>query len=506
MLVLNKSAQHHNSEGVWEPITKFKVRAGNDVSKLLEVIAELNLYLPDDWRMTRSKNNFSILVIPSSGPSYLLVGASYLTNETDMIHIIDSVFKPHFFDKHDVKAAGIKDKTKIDRSVRKCFPEIITPNLYFFQTCPDDSVSPLFARLYEKIKHGAKGKPVGRQYHRIHPIHKWGLDLDHFKWIRWEINGNVAYVDYPEEGYHGKDYWGIPLLESEPHRGRKEDYTELFDELLREYDVTKPLPPVPVTIPYEHEFKLSVPQNILSVSQISGQIKEILKEIGLTITGKSKEQVDTYFDDADLCLFKHGVSFRFRETEGKVARVTLKARPSHAVSEDRLKGEYRRIEEEITISKSQKDALFRGERITVLPYKLIPYVAPDCHNLKPVVTVKNRRELLDIKNGKHQHAEVCIDVVHYEQNGKIDGPDIEIEIESKGMPIVDVSGISETIKNELNLEVSKGSKYEREVRYMNMSKKKYRRNLVLRIKNILPTNSAGNEDTCLAYVHQRGLC
>ena len=339
----------------------------------------------------------------------------------------------------------------------------MAPNLYFFQPRPDDSTSPLFARQYEKIKLNKKGDSIGTQYHRIHPLHKWGLDLDHFKWIKWDINGNVQQVDYPDEEFHGSDFWKIPSLNKEKLRGRKEDYLRNYEKLLQEYHIHKPLPPIMVSTPYELEYKLLVREKKLTQEYISGKIKEILSKLGLIIvsSGKPREQLDTYFDDNQLHLFRHGASFRFRETPGKIARVTLKARPGNTAHQDKSEGKYRRIEEEITVSISQKEALFKGDRITALPYRLIPYVAPDCGDLKPVVNVKTKRLLLEVKNDVHQYAEVCIDVVHYERNGKMAGPDIEIEIESKGMVTKDIADIAARIKRELNLEDSKESKYER---------------------------------------------
>lgn len=463
MLVLNKKTQFCKSKQVWEPITKFKVRAGNDVSKLLDVIMEINQYIPDDWRMTRSKNNFSVLVVPSSGASYVLKGNSFRVEQNEILHIIDSIFKPSFFDQYDLCAAGVDKKEAIDRVIKCENPGILAPNLYFFQSRPDDSTSPLFARQYEKIKINKKGNSIGTQYHRIHPLHKWGLDLDHFKWIKWDINGNVQYVDYPDEEFHGSDYWKIPPLKKEKLRGRKEDYLSNHEKLLEEHHIQKPLPPITLSTPYELEYKLLVRKKILTQEYISGKIKEILGKRGLIIvsSAKPREQFDTYFDDNELHLFRHAGSFRFRELPGKIARVTLKARPGDTADQDKSEGKYRRIEEECSVSMIQKKALFKGERITSLPYRLISYVAPDCGDLKPIVKVKTKRLLLEVKNDAHQYAEVCIDVVHYERNGKTAGPEIEIEIESKGMVTKDIAEIAERIKSELNLEDSKESKYER---------------------------------------------
>lgn len=464
MLVLSKQTKNYNVEGQWEPIHKFKDRVGNDAAQLLEAIAEINLYLPDDWRMTRRENQFCILVVPASGNSYKLVGRSYRLNDSTILHIIESVFKPHFFDQYDLRAAGEEAGRKgVDRNLKVNNPEIIQPNLYFFQPSPDDSASPLFARQYEKIKLDVRGKPAGRQYHRIHPLHKWGLDLDHYKWVKWDINGNVQFIDYPEPGYHGKDYWLIPSLEGEQRRGRKDEYVTLLHDLMREFNVTMPQPPELSPTPYEQEYKLLAPAAAGQPTDIFKRAKEILKVNGLTGHGeKSRDQIDTYFDDDKLCLLNRGASFRFRETKGS-ARVTLKVRQNPVSTEVNPPGEYRRMEEEVTISMSQKESLFRGEIITALPYRLVPYIAPEIGKLKPVVTVKTNREFLEVKNKDLQKAEVCFDIVHYTVGGKTFGPDIEIEIESKGLPREDIAIIAAVLQSDLNLVPSGESKYERAI-------------------------------------------
>lgn len=65
-----------------------------------------------------------------------------------------------------------------------------------------------------------------------------------------------------------------------------------------------------------------------------------------------------------------------------------------------------------------------------------------------------------------QKAEICFDITHYEINGKTYGPDVEIEIESKGLPRRDIKGIAELLESELKLKPSPYSKYERAVRYL----------------------------------------
>ncbi|HWQ88877.1 MAG TPA: CYTH domain-containing protein, partial [Desulfitobacteriaceae bacterium] len=345
--------------------------------------------------------------------------------------------------------------------------EIVTPNLYYFQPCPDDSPSPLFARQYEKVKHNeSNGALTETQYHRIHPLHKWGLDLDHYKWIEWKINGNVRFVEYPNPLYHGKDYWVIPSLSDD--NGRCKNATAYFRrlrELMSQYEVIPSAPPEEPQNYFEQEFKLMVNEDTGDRKKIFQRVKNILRDLGYEglDSGVAREQVDCYFDDDNFHLYNNGASFRFRETKGS-ARVTLKVRPNQ--SKPQSAGEYRRIEEESTISIAQKEALYRGEKITSLPYRLIPYVAPDCGKLKHLVTVRTNREIMEVKNNRHQKAELCFDITHYEINGGTFGPDIEIEIESKGLPRKDIEAIASLLEDELKLTPSPYSKYERAVRYL----------------------------------------
>ena len=469
MLVFSKKTQHHNRVGAWDPINKYLKRAGEDVKTFLEIIAEINLSLPDDWRMTRSTNNFSVLVVPTPGVPFVLKGYSYRYSGDNILHIIDSIFKPFFFDKDDLTAVGLPENSRVDRTLIRENPNLVAPNLYFFQPCPDDSRSALFARQYEKEKRNESNSALTEtQYHRIHPLHKWGLDMDHYKWIKWKTDGSVEFIEYPKADYHGKDYWLIPALSKEQQRGNEEGYISLLKNLMDEYNVSPPVPPEQTQSRFEQEFKLLVPEDAGDPHQVFKKAITLLKEyVGLDGVENivTRAQADYYFDDNNFHLYNNGASFRFRETKGS-ARVTLKARPHTTNPQTTVKGEYRRIEEESTISISQKKALFRGEQITALPYRLLPYVAPDFGKLKHVVSVHTKRELMEVRNKCMQKAEICFDITHYEINGKTYGPDVEIEIESKGLPRRDIKGIAELLESELKLKPSPYSKYERAVRYL----------------------------------------
>lgn len=68
MLVFQRNWEEHIKE-YWCK------RAGIEFKWLVEVVAEINLYLPDDWRLTRSTNNFRIQIVADHAAT--LVGHGY---------------------------------------------------------------------------------------------------------------------------------------------------------------------------------------------------------------------------------------------------------------------------------------------------------------------------------------------------------------------------------------------------------------------------------------------
>lgn len=448
----------------WNHIVAGCKRAGIDPRWLVEVVAEINLYLPDDWRITRSTNNFRVQIIGERAPA--LVGRSYRSQGDEILHIIDSIFLKGFHDKFDLAQVTGGAKDPVSGRVKKEHPEIIVPNLYFFRPCPDDSDSPLFARQYEKIKVDRNGRPVGDQFHRIHPLTKAGLDLTHFRWVRWTTNGDVEPVKTVEpefSEYHGKNYWETPFLKTSSKRGESQDYLKRYEAVLKNAGITPPQPHERPPSPYEREYKMLVPGKAPEVQQVFSLIHDAVQETGFTIRPDSdksaKKQTDLYFDDDSLTLHSIGASFRLREKKGTL-RVTLKKRlPSMKLYSER--GLYERIEEEIVITGPQKKALLAGEPINVLPYRLLAYVAPYCGKLQAKVTVTNNRKTLILEDADHRPAELCLDQVTYDIAGIKNGPYFEVEIESKGANREKIEELAYYLEENLGLIPSRQSKYER---------------------------------------------
>ncbi len=454
MLVFQLNAGHILDDGC--------KRAGIDPKWLLESVADINQYLPDDWRLTRSVNNFRIQIIASR--SATLIGSCYRTDHGKILHVVDSLHLTKFHDCVDLRQRPERIIGPIRSGRKRQHPELIIPNLYYFRPCPEGFETPLFARQYERIKYKSfPDEKAGDEYHRIHPLTKAGLDLEHFMWVRWTINGDINIVASPDPDYHGKDYWLVPKLVDDFNRAEYNTYFRIYEKILNHYGVATPAPPEKPDMPYETEFKYLVRNNPEEASTAFDLICETLgrdkNPTGFSISeqdSRHKTQVDIYFDDENLSLYKAGASFRIRKKE--TLKITLKKRFPRPEPEKNL---YRRIEEEAVITAAQEEALMLGKPINAFPYRLIPYIAPECKVIKPLVFVKNQRRILYIRDNGYRKAEVCFDRVQYQIEGKTVGPFYEIEIESKGAKRTDIEQLAKYLEKNLGLMPSAHSKYER---------------------------------------------
>jgi len=443
-------------------------RVGITPEWLLEIVGEINLYLPDDWRMTRSRNNFFIQVVANK--SFLLIGHTYKTNDACIVHIIDTLLLKEGFDQFALQAYQLSSKTPAESwKTQLIESDSLNPNLYFFQPRPENASSPLFARQYEKLKQKPDKKFVGDQYHRIHPMTKAGLDGEHFRWIRRTTEGDVQFVDVVDPDYHGKDFWIIPVMGADNKRGEYRSYLTAYDDLFKRYKILQPAPPATQMTPYEIEYKFMVQGRMHDAGAAVLLIEDWIQQNSCKINEdekdrRAKKQIDVYFDDKDFSLHQAGVSFRVREKQDNI-RATLKKRLplKRNYSEEGL---YERIEEEAVITLAQKESLFRGQVINVLPYRLIAYIVPDCGKLQSIFQVSNERKTVVFRDEEHRAAELCFDKVTYDIDGRSYGPHLEIEIESKGMPRDQMKELALFLEKDLGLIPSRQSKYERGVSLM----------------------------------------
>ena len=500
MIVLSKTKhkRDHNPPKPWEvhPIAQWldpeRLAKGEPKGKrtkrlLLEIVADINNYLPDDWRMTSGSSNwrfkkqkdneFRVEICIYKGEQTLLLRAALIGNSfredesgKEVLHIVDTVFRPGMFSGPAAEAINSEegytvlgqniDQGDIDRN-----PELVIANMYYFSPCPDDSPSPLFARQYEKIKREGSDVLITKQYHRIHPITKTGIDPDHFRWVEWTTTGNIRFVPEPRDGFRGKTYWGLPTLKK-GNRLKKEEYSTFLEKQYNEEGITSAgsAPSVIKYDPHENEFKFLFSKSD-GGEQFDSVCNRILTQIksleGFTFENEGrKEQTDTYMDDDSLSLLNVGACFRIRHHTDH-NRVTIKKR---FIREGRCII-YKRIEEEVVIRNEDISLLESGQPINALPYRLIAYVAPCCGKLISKAIVQNKRTIITIRNKHRQRAELCFDEMYFstpKQESKI-GPFYEVELESKGMPDDDLDCVVKQISDMTGLELVAESKYERAV-------------------------------------------
>lgn len=199
--------------------------------QVLRVVAEINRYMPVDWRMTRSRNNFRISVV---GPNRFDIVGSCHREGDDIINLIDNIFPPGFYDSIDLdtlKRSGMRVAV-VNEELKRNHSDMMVPNMYFFQQ--DLNLkrvsSRLFARQYEKLFRDKNGYS-DIQYHRIHPVYDDGLDLHNSVWVKWNTRGNVDIVHCPDPKFRGKSFWNIPALPD--CRSNRETYLSLYTNLMK---------------------------------------------------------------------------------------------------------------------------------------------------------------------------------------------------------------------------------------------------------------------------------
>jgi purine nucleosidase len=478
MLVFQKNWREH----IRNDPQKGCRRAGIDFKWLAEIVAEINMYLPDDWRLTRSKNNFRIDIVADTSVS--LVGHAFRTDNDNILNIIDTVFPTKFIDTEDLKNLENKIRRGLKASTKKTHPETVVPNLYFFRPGPAKSDSPLFARQYERVKKNKTGEFGGDQYHRIHPLTKAGLDLMHFRWIKWNINGNTCLVDAVHQDYHGKNYWDIiPELNTASKRGNAEEYLGEYEKILLEYnihpqEVSRPL----LDDSFQIEYKYLVPGSSGDAGAVYKTIEECIDELGFSVIerpSRSTEQIDDYYDDAAFSLHNAGASFRVRKKSNDNILVSLKKRKPIEDIYARS-GLYERIEEEAVISLSQENDLKRGNPVNILPYRLLPFIAGNLGALQHVMTVHNQRKTFVLQDDTLRKINLCMDRVTYEFGAGSPGKSFfELEIQSRGSSKERTRQLAEYISENLGLIPSGQSKYERGLSLLKTGKTSDRKKKVI---------------------------
>lgn len=482
MLVFSTDFKYHVSEEPYavdgKTTTRLESRTDVSIQTLIRMITEINEYLPDGWRMTKSANNFVILVCPRASRNFALTGGSYripgskLSAESTL-HIIDTVLSKDMVPRDEWKAYFRHvPLQKVTEEMRASVPETMQPNLYYF---PDQDLnynSPLFARQYERVL--AANRNV--QYHRVHPLTKAGTDPNVYCWVKWDVNGELTEVFAPDPRYHGDSYWKTPSINETEYRAEPSAYYRNYSKIVDEQLGGTPVPPEQSASAYEAEYKFIIPgdynartaaNRFADIAKTLGEllISEIEPDVRTTSLPEPVEQVDTYFDDDTRSLACNGVSCRLRARR-KETRVTVKAKQSN----NPASGWYERSEQECVLSEDQKRALSPADsalnstpdlsKLDVDPIRLLRTLVPDCV-LKPVITVQTHRRVLVVRSGNAK-AEVCFDVVWFISGSNKSDAQVEIEIESKGFPRDELRELAQLLRENVpDMVPSAKSKYER---------------------------------------------
>ncbi len=425
-----------------------------DMKWLYRLIAEINHYLPDDWRLTRSTNNFFIRI--TGRHDFVLFGHSYRFEHTEeILHIVATILKPDHCDLDDLKHLGIQFSHKNKEKIQKDVPEAWRPNLYVFWPHPRDlgHPSPLWARQYEKIH---PEKTI--EFHRLHPLTKHGLDLDRHIWIRWHPNGQFEQVALPDKEFHGQDYWNIRSAKGIPeYQGNLKSYKQYFEERLHFWNAEFQIQPSR-TYPTEREFKFAVLGSPANVIQLFKTIREETAFQSFRKQDEYQEKIEDIYLDTDELLAKSGVSFRLRRKKESII-LTLKRRIFSQ------KGYFDRVEDDLVIAPDQAQALLRGEPLHLYPCRILEYLFPRHQSLKPVLKLENNRTVITVLDNKNRSIELCLDEVVYFDDPINPSPPIistyEIELEQKTAPQETTQELARIIEERFAVLPVNQTKYQR---------------------------------------------
>lgn len=473
MLICNEGFISHINQSLDDhgpnrpSISRLQARTQERIQGLLRIIQDINDYLPDDWRLTRSSNTFSILVVPEGRRrAFQLIGRSYRDEKTgEILHILATILTPQMVildDLHELQSHV--PAARMNNMTRAAHPEILLPNLYYFQERPDDSPSPLFARQYERVLEGQATTGTVTQYHRVHPLQKErGVDPIHFRWVKWTSDGHTAFVKGPDSRYHGKDFWIVEAMSPSTTRRHKERHHELIGVRLG-----ATLPPEPYPI-YEEEFKFVATGTYAgpTACKLFFEVVCAIKELGECRIEPAigspadlppyVEQIDQYFDDDEKSIFDAGLLCRLRRSKD-VLRLTVKLRQQTEAG----RTGYLRREEEVTITAAQAEGMInRGKLPVSTPIELLETIIPQHGPLKPVLTVRNHRRLLSVVHPEGPRAELCCDMVWFEKDRLKSGAQVEVEIESKGYPRSELSQLAACLDLVPGIKRVAESKYQR---------------------------------------------
>lgn len=447
-----------------------KERWGKSFPELVQLVHEINRYLPADWRMTARGNYFRIQIINNDLPTIALPGNSYRGSGNEIFHVINTVLGGYMADiqfKRKKKLPGETPKAHKEKN-----PQIVIPNAYYFRPVPDGFNSPLFVRQFEKLHN----KDKKNQYHRIHPLTKDGVDRERYLWVCWNVDQGTVEIKEPPNNFHGKNYWQIPLF-SDAFRRKKNVHSKLtqqYKKILRQYGMHENDTQSPKTA-YTPEYKFLLPGNAgtedpLLFQQPGKMIRRFLAELNKkqatlqakvfrVIAQKATTHCDTYLDDKHSSIYAAGGSLRIRQQNSNLFLTLKKQGPyKQPVKEDTL---YRRFAEEVMITRKEQDRILKNQPANLLPLTVLEYVVPGKKELRPIFKATTGRYRLLIEISHESQIELRLDRTVYTTGKRKSAPFYEIEIESNFGKTEVLDIFCEALQTHFSLTPSRLSKYER---------------------------------------------
>ena len=439
MIVIASSKEDHIRERV-------EARGGGaDLVWLYRAVAEINRYLPDDWRLMRYQNTFCVRI--AGKYNFNLAGRSFLSGRGDeIVHLIFTVLELHMFDLGDIETQawfGV-DENEI-KKFKKTVPR---PNLYYFspQFRYTGHDSPVWARQYEKR---CPGKEY--EYHRLHPLTRDGLDQGISIWTRWDNKaGEIKRVSEPEADFHGEDYWRLRDLSESNLMGNADERLGIYEKRLQEVAKVSPATEDHARVT-EYEYKF-----ITIDTHKKPSSEEIIKEIEKNNYNRTEsiqtEIEDAYLDTKTNFLGQNDFTLRLR-------KVTLSGE-SHYILQFKkrvpgIKTGYKRTKLELPLTKDQAKNLMTQGLLPRRFEELLGFILPTRHSLQPAFHVKISRDITLFENVAEvgQRLELRTDNVVFLDSNALDelGTHQEIEIENRSADPKQVGNLISQLEEKLQL-------------------------------------------------------
>ncbi|EFI34758.1 hypothetical protein Dthio_PD2134 [Desulfonatronospira thiodismutans ASO3-1] len=383
---------------------------GMQIRELSSYLAEINQYLPRDWRIKASKNSFFVRI--QKDLPFNLVGKSYIcSNSIDVIHFILTAFKIEFDDLKNIPK-GVE------------IPSVCRPNLYYFQKPFPYSghLSPLWARQAEKY-----APEDIFEYHLVKPLTSKGVVPGISMWLQFHtLNGTITRVPEPPDYTHHKSYWML-LSESDLDLSQKKRLKRYKEELQKiEIDYTYQAPDKEGRLEYKY----------LTEEPFDS---ERLQDFDLyNYVGRNSLQIyDTYLDTKEYDLHSKNISIRLRQIKFKKKDYFFIDMKRGYIQK---KKKYKRAKESWSISPVRAEKILESNSFSYPVSTVLSFLMEDHSKLKPIIKIYTDRNIFLLQNKRNMsRTEIRSDFVKAAANAEDSFDECLRELE--------IQGISDTSEN-----------------------------------------------------------